>query len=51
MDIGRFFAINEIKMIVAEMLTTFDMKNVEGCEERYPNIPHASFVSSTWLIL
>ncbi|KAJ0119705.1 cytochrome P450 monooxygenase [Diaporthe amygdali] len=40
---GRFFAINEIKMIVAELLMKYDVKNVEGVEERYPNLIHGAF--------
>ncbi|KAK1993977.1 cytochrome P450 [Colletotrichum falcatum] len=35
---GRFFAVNEIKMIMATLLATYDLKNVGGSKERYPNI-------------
>ncbi|KAG9258879.1 cytochrome P450 [Emericellopsis atlantica] len=34
---GRFFAVNEIKMIMATALLHYDVKNVEGQEERIPN--------------
>lgn len=34
---GRFFAVNEIKMIMATALLHYDMKNVDGQTERYPN--------------
>lgn len=35
---GRFFAANEIKMIVARMLLDFDFKNEGESKVRYPNI-------------
>jgi cytochrome P450 len=35
---GRFFAANEIKMIVARMVMDFDFKNEGDSTERYPNI-------------
>ncbi|KAK2025270.1 cytochrome P450 [Colletotrichum zoysiae] len=35
---GRFFAVNEIKMIMATLLATYDLKNVGGSKGRYPNI-------------
>ncbi|KAF2636430.1 cytochrome P450 monooxygenase-like protein [Massarina eburnea CBS 473.64] len=35
---GRFFAANEIKMLVAKMLLDFDIKNEGDSQERYPNI-------------
>jgi cytochrome P450 len=35
---GRFFAANEIKMIVARLLLDFDFKNEDGSNVRYPNI-------------
>ncbi|KAL2135133.1 hypothetical protein VTI74DRAFT_9726 [Chaetomium olivicolor] len=34
---GRFFAANEIKMIVANFVMAYDMKLPEGVTERYPN--------------
>ncbi|KAK3321804.1 cytochrome P450 [Apodospora peruviana] len=34
---GRFFAANEIKMIMANCLLKYDVKMVDGCTERYPN--------------
>ncbi|KAF2689091.1 ent-kaurene oxidase [Lentithecium fluviatile CBS 122367] len=35
---GRFFAANEIKMIVARLLLDFDFKNEDGGKARYKNI-------------
>ncbi|KAL2111172.1 hypothetical protein VUR80DRAFT_220 [Thermomyces stellatus] len=35
---GRFFAANEIKMILANALLRFDVKNVDGVEGRIPNL-------------
>jgi cytochrome P450 len=35
---GRFFAANEIKMLVARLLLEFDFKNEDGSKVRYPNI-------------
>ncbi|OIW23840.1 cytochrome P450 [Coniochaeta ligniaria NRRL 30616] len=35
---GRFFAANEIKMIVSRALLTYDIRNVGESTERYPNI-------------
>ncbi|KAK4210620.1 putative cytochrome P450 E-class, group IV [Rhypophila decipiens] len=35
---GRFFAGNEIKMIVANYLLNYDIKLADGYTERYPNI-------------
>ncbi|KAL1838832.1 hypothetical protein VTJ49DRAFT_2189 [Mycothermus thermophilus] len=35
---GRFFAANEIKMIVANFILSYDMRLPEGVTERYPNI-------------
>lgn len=34
---GRFFAVNEIKMIIATALLHYDMKNVDGQVGRYEN--------------
>ncbi|KAF2762310.1 cytochrome P450 [Pseudovirgaria hyperparasitica] len=36
--VGRFFAANEIKMIVAQTLQKYDMKMPEGQTERFPNL-------------
>ena len=44
---GRFFATNEIKMIVAKMILDYDIKmpgNVEGIEARYPMVEHGNVV-------
>lgn len=35
---GRFFAANEIKMIVAKMVLDYDVKMPNGIEERYAQI-------------
>lgn len=35
---GRFFAANEIKMIVSRALLDYDVKMIDGSKERYPNI-------------
>lgn len=42
---GRFFAANEIKMIVANFVMDYDMKLPEGVKERYPNIAFGVAVS------
>lgn len=42
---GRFFAGNEIKMIVANCLLKYDIKLAEGHTERYPNIEIGGTVS------
>lgn len=34
---GRFFACNEIKLIVAQLLLEYDVKMPDGVEERYPS--------------
>lgn len=34
---GRFFAANEIKLIVARILLRYDVRFPAGVEERYPN--------------
>ncbi|OLN88210.1 Ent-kaurene oxidase 1 [Colletotrichum chlorophyti] len=39
---GRFFAVNEIKMIMATLLANHDIKNVEGVTERYKNLDFGS---------
>ncbi len=35
---GRFFAANEIKLILANILLNYDIKMPNGLTERYPNI-------------
>lgn len=35
---GRFFAANEIKMLLAKLVLDYDFKNEDGSLERYPNI-------------
>lgn len=42
---GRFFAANELKMIVGRALLDYDMALVGGATERYPNIDHNENVS------
>ena len=41
---GRFFAANEIKMILANAVMRFDVKNVEGVEGRIPNLEFGAMV-------
>lgn len=43
---GRFFAANEIKMIVARALLTYDIRNAGESAERYPNIEVSNMVST-----
>lgn len=43
---GRFFAANEIKMIVAVLLMNYEIKNPPGMTERHPNKWHGAQVSS-----
>lgn len=45
---GRFFAANEIKMIMARAILTYDIHNVGHSRERYPNIEFGSSVSGTF---
>lgn len=42
---GRFFAANEIKMIMANILLHYEVKNPEGVTERHKNIRNGSQVS------
>lgn len=42
---GRFFAANEIKMIVSRSLLDYDMRLTDGAKERYPNISYYESVS------
>lgn len=42
---GRFFAANEIKMILANALLRFDVKNLDGVEGRIPNLEFGTMVS------
>lgn len=41
---GRFFAANEIKMILATTLLKYDLKMPDGCNERYKNLSFGSQV-------
>lgn len=41
---GRFFAANEIKLIMARLLLDFDFKMPDGQTERFENITVASSV-------
>ncbi|KAK2026053.1 cytochrome P450 [Colletotrichum zoysiae] len=41
---GRFFAVNEIKMILATLLLNYDIRNVAGAKERYPNLISGAIV-------
>ncbi|KAH7012740.1 cytochrome P450 [Microdochium trichocladiopsis] len=38
---GRFFAANEIKMILVNAVLRYDFKMPDGCTERFPNIEFA----------
>ncbi|ETS73381.1 hypothetical protein PFICI_14986 [Pestalotiopsis fici W106-1] len=38
---GRFFAANELKMILSNMLLKYDIKLANGATERYPNMEFA----------
>ncbi|KAI1170555.1 cytochrome P450 monooxygenase-like protein [Nemania sp. FL0916] len=40
---GRFFAANEIKMLLARLILDYDFKNEDGSMQRYPNIEIGSF--------
>lgn len=42
---GRFFAANEIKMLLARLIMTFDMKNEDGSTQRYPNIEVGALIA------
>lgn len=42
---GRFFAANEIKMIVARAILDYEIQLVDGATERYPNIEYNEAVS------
>lgn len=42
---GRFFAANELKMVMANALLKYDIKNADGRKERYPNIEFGHMVS------
>lgn len=42
---GRFFAANEIKMVIANFILAYDMKLPDGVIERYPNIAFGVTVS------
>lgn len=44
---GRFFAANEIKMILSRMVLKYDIRNVEGVTGRYPNLEFSNMVSLT----
>lgn len=42
---GRFFAVNEIKMIMANIVMKYEIKLPAGVVGRYPNVPIGSSVS------
>lgn len=48
---GRFFAVNEIKMIMATTLANYDIEMVEGSTERYKNLDFGSVVSYSLRLL
>ncbi len=39
---GRFFAANEIKLILSRLLLDFDFKMPDGLTQRYDNVPLAN---------
>lgn len=45
---GRFFAANEIKMIIARLIMDYDFKNADGSTERYPNFDNGRGVSTVF---
>lgn len=46
---GRFFASNVIKLIFAELLLNYEIKNPDGVEGKQPNMRGGGIVSSvTW---
>lgn len=47
---GRFFAINEIKLILANMLLQFDIKMPDGQTERYKSVSMGNSVSTPSII-
>lgn len=48
---GRFFAANEIKMILANVLLRYDLKMTEGSTGRYPNVEFAHMVSLEFSVM
>lgn len=44
---GRFFAANEIKMILATTLLEYDLRMPDGCIERYKNLSFGSQVCTS----
>lgn len=46
---GRFFAANEIKIILSKILMKYDVKNADGSLVRYPNIEFTSLVGPSYL--
>jgi len=42
---GRFFAANEIKLLLIHAMLTYDMGLVGDSKERYPNLEFAHMVS------
>lgn len=45
---GRFFAANEIKMVIATMLLHYDMKMVDGQTERHKNLSFGAQVRTSY---
>lgn len=45
---GRFFAANELKMILGRALLDYDIKTADGATERYPNLAFQNSVSSAY---
>ncbi|KAK9779091.1 putative Cytochrome P450 monooxygenase-like protein [Seiridium cardinale] len=42
---GRFFAANEIKMLLAKLILGFDIKNEDGSMERYKSIEDGALIA------
>lgn len=48
---GRFFAANEIKMILGRAILEYDIKNADGSMERYPNLKMSESVSRIYSLM
>lgn len=45
---GRFFAANEVKMIVGKVLMEYELKLPDGVTERYPNFTYGDMVGPSF---
>jgi hypothetical protein len=48
---GRFFAANEIKMIMAEILLRYEIVNPPGVEGRYKDMVNGASVSCAYMLI